>query len=79
MTTAFTGFNDQDFDVFSVPGLEARMEALIEHVRPKLELIGAELAPLFPLSQARTCSFMLRSMPDARLTPDRYMGRLGCQ
>jgi len=46
MTTAFTGFNDQDFDVFSVPGLEARMEALIEHVRPKLELIGAELAPL---------------------------------
>ncbi|ANY72076.1 hypothetical protein BBD41_05415 [Paenibacillus ihbetae] len=46
MTTAFTGFNDQDFDVFSVPGLEARMEALIERVRPKLELIGAELAPL---------------------------------
>ncbi|MEC0306320.1 DUF1054 domain-containing protein [Paenibacillus lautus] len=40
-----TGFKDQDFDVFSVPGLEARMEVLIERVRPKLEVLGAELAP----------------------------------
>ncbi|MGG3282690.1 DUF1054 domain-containing protein [Paenibacillus solani] len=38
-------FTDQDFDVFSVPGLEARMEVLIERVRPKLEMLGAELAP----------------------------------
>ncbi|MEK3731041.1 MULTISPECIES: YktB family protein [Paenibacillus] len=41
----FNGFNEQDFDVFSVPGLEGRMEALIERVRPKLETLGAELAP----------------------------------
>ena len=40
-----TGFTDQDFDVFSVPGLEARMEVLIERVRPKLEALGAELSP----------------------------------
>ncbi|MFE0556055.1 YktB family protein [Paenibacillus sp. NPDC058910] len=40
-----TGFTDQDFDVFSVSGLEARMEVLIERVRPKLEALGAELAP----------------------------------
>lgn len=38
-------FTDQDFEVFSVAGLEARMEVLIERVRPKLEMLGAELAP----------------------------------
>ena len=41
----FTGFNEQDFDVFEVPGLEARMEVLIRNVRPKLEAIGEELTP----------------------------------
>ncbi|MGF7049191.1 uncharacterized protein YktB (UPF0637 family) [Paenibacillus sp. DS2015] len=42
---SFTGFNQQDFDVFQVPGLEQRMEALIANVRPKLELLGTEIAP----------------------------------
>ncbi|MFI2857573.1 DUF1054 domain-containing protein [Paenibacillus sp. JSM ZJ436] len=42
---SFTGFDAKDFDVFTVPGLEARMDALIENVRPKLEALGAELAP----------------------------------
>ncbi|KQY87532.1 hypothetical protein ASD24_06685 [Paenibacillus sp. Root52] len=41
----FSGFNSRDFDVFQVPGLEPRMEMLIERVRPKLEALGAELAP----------------------------------
>lgn len=41
----FTGFTAEDFDVFAVPGLEARMGALIERVRPKLEVLGAELVP----------------------------------
>ncbi|MFB5266291.1 YktB family protein [Paenibacillus enshidis] len=41
----FTGFNEQDFDVFEVPGLEARMKVLISNVRPKLEAIGEQLAP----------------------------------
>ncbi|MDO7905294.1 DUF1054 domain-containing protein [Paenibacillus sp. JX-17] len=43
--TAFTGFDQKDFDVFEIPGLEPRMEVLIERVRPKLEQLGAELAP----------------------------------
>ncbi|MEC0090099.1 YktB family protein [Paenibacillus macquariensis] len=42
---SFTGFTQKDFDVFQVPGLEHRMEALIENVRPKLTILGAELAP----------------------------------
>ncbi|ALP38493.1 hypothetical protein ASL14_22230 [Paenibacillus sp. IHB B 3084] len=41
----FNGFTAKDFDVFEIPGLEPRMEVLIEQVRPKLEAIGAELAP----------------------------------
>ncbi|MFC7681633.1 YktB family protein [Paenibacillus sp. GCM10028914] len=42
---SFTGFTADDFDVFTVPGLEGRMEVLIERVRPKLETLGAEIAP----------------------------------
>ena len=42
---SFQGFTAEDFDVFLVPGLEARMEVLIERVRPKLEALGAEIAP----------------------------------
>ncbi|TKH42029.1 DUF1054 domain-containing protein [Paenibacillus sp. FSL R10-2782] len=41
----FNGFTVKDFDVFEIPGLEPRMEVLIEQVRPKLEAIGADLAP----------------------------------
>jgi uncharacterized protein YktB (UPF0637 family) len=40
------GFTPEDFDVFTIPGLEPRMSALIERVRPKLTLIGEETAPL---------------------------------
>lgn len=43
--TTFNGFNAQDFDVFNVPGLEPRMEAIIHQVRPKLEFLGETLAP----------------------------------
>jgi uncharacterized protein YktB (UPF0637 family) len=38
-------WNQQDFEVFDIPGLEPRMEALISRVRPKLTALGAELAP----------------------------------
>lgn len=41
----FTGFAAEDFEVFNVQGLEPRMEALIERVRPKLETLGTEIAP----------------------------------
>ncbi|GMA50229.1 UPF0637 protein YktB [Alicyclobacillus contaminans] len=41
----FQGFTDADFDVFSVPGLEARMEVLKQRVRPKLVQLGEDLAP----------------------------------
>lgn len=41
----FTGFTKQDFDVFTVPGLEPRMEALIKVLRPKLEELGGMLSP----------------------------------
>ncbi len=38
-------FTKQDFAVFSIPGLEPRMEALIARVRPKLQQLGDRLAP----------------------------------
>ncbi|MGG4550928.1 DUF1054 domain-containing protein [Paenibacillus humicus] len=41
----FTGFHSQDFDSLIVPGLEARMEAIIANIRPKLETLGGTLAP----------------------------------
>jgi uncharacterized protein YktB (UPF0637 family) len=39
------GFQSSDFDVFTIPGLEARMQALIGQVRPKLQAVGDSLAP----------------------------------
>ncbi|WP_081667303.1 YktB family protein [Paenibacillus pinihumi] len=41
----FAGFTQEDFDVFTIPGLEPRMEALIGLVRPKLNLLGERLSP----------------------------------
>lgn len=38
-------FNQQDFDVFNVEGLEPRMQALIEIIRPKLNHLGDLFAP----------------------------------
>ncbi len=37
-------FAPADFDVFAIPGLEPRMEALIANVRPKLTALGEALA-----------------------------------
>ncbi|WCN38960.1 YktB family protein [Aneurinibacillus uraniidurans] len=39
-------FTEEDFAVFTIPGLDARMEALKATVRPKLEALGARLAPV---------------------------------
>ncbi|HEY8343050.1 MAG TPA: DUF1054 domain-containing protein [Calditerricola sp.] len=44
--SVFTGFSAADFDVLTVPGLEARMRAIKETVRPKLEALGQRLAPV---------------------------------
>jgi len=41
----FTGFTNEDFDVFLIDGLEARMEALKSTIRPKLEGLGDYFAP----------------------------------
>ncbi|GGE40941.1 UPF0637 protein YktB [Pullulanibacillus camelliae] len=42
----FEGFTQKDFEVFTIDGLEPRMAALIATVRPKLEALGAEFAPV---------------------------------
>jgi uncharacterized protein YktB (UPF0637 family) len=41
----FLGFSDKDFDVFSIDGLEPRMDALKETIRPKLEALGSHFTP----------------------------------
>lgn len=40
----FQGFTNRDFEVFEVPGLELRMEALKQHLRPKLEELGRDIS-----------------------------------
>nr|WP_263328166.1 DUF1054 domain-containing protein [Neobacillus sp. Marseille-Q6967] len=40
----FNGFTEEDFDVFTIDGLDARMEALKERIRPKLESLGEYFA-----------------------------------
>lgn len=41
----FSGFTKEDFDVFTIEGLDNRMEALIDRVRPKLNFLGHHFAP----------------------------------
>lgn len=40
-------WNEQDFEVFTTPGLDARMSALTEYVRPKFEELGTEFSSFF--------------------------------
>jgi uncharacterized protein YktB (UPF0637 family) len=42
----FTGFTKQDFNVFLIDGLEARMEAIKETIQPKLALLGEYFSPM---------------------------------
>lgn len=55
----FHGFTEQDFDLFAIPALEARMEAIKAGPRPKLEALGSDLAeplgrlvghPVYPIT-----------------------------
>ncbi|AZU61374.1 YktB family protein [Neobacillus mesonae] len=41
----FIGFTNEDFEVFLIDGLEPRMEALKDRIRPKLEGLGSYFAP----------------------------------
>lgn len=43
--SSFSGFTNEDFDLFKIEGLEQRMEVLIQTVRPKLEWLGNHFAP----------------------------------
>jgi uncharacterized protein YktB (UPF0637 family) len=42
---SFLGFTEADFDVFTIDGLDARMDALKLQIRPKLEELGKHFAP----------------------------------
>ncbi|WP_330948442.1 YktB family protein [Virgibacillus sp. MG-45] len=39
----FSGFSKEDFNTFSIPGLEGRMEAIQTRIQPKFKQIGNEL------------------------------------
>ncbi|WP_096189276.1 DUF1054 domain-containing protein [Evansella halocellulosilytica] len=41
--TQFSGFHKEDFDVFHIEGLEARMEGIQKRIQPKFEAIAAEI------------------------------------
>ncbi|MBP1930628.1 DUF1054 domain-containing protein [Ammoniphilus resinae] len=42
----FEGFSTKDFDVFEIAGLDERMEALKERIRPKFEQLGQHFTPI---------------------------------
>jgi len=41
----FEGFTQEDFDVFTVDGLDQRMEGIITHIRPKFETLASHFTP----------------------------------
>ncbi|WP_232698333.1 YktB family protein [Brevibacillus daliensis] len=50
MTTTFTGFHQDDFNVFAIEGLDQRMEAIQNQIRPKLTYLGEHFASQFSLA-----------------------------
>jgi uncharacterized protein YktB (UPF0637 family) len=44
-TLPFSGFTDEDFNVFDIPDFSGRMSALKAGITPKLKELGDELAP----------------------------------
>ncbi|NGQ93655.1 DUF1054 domain-containing protein [Brevibacillus sp. SYP-B805] len=48
--TSFRGFQQSDFDVFAVEGLDKRMDAIKSVIRPKLEWLGGHFAPMLSAS-----------------------------
>src|SRR5690625_913338 len=45
----FQGFEQKDFDTFSIEGLDARMEAIKNRIQPKFQEIGSELTDYLSL------------------------------
>jgi uncharacterized protein YktB (UPF0637 family) len=41
----FKGFTQEDFQVFEIEGLEARMDGIITHIRPKFEELASHFTP----------------------------------
>lgn len=62
----FSGLQETDFDVFEIPGLELRMTALKEHLRPKLEQLGSDFS--FYLSDLLGVSMYAHVAKHARRT-----------
>lgn len=64
--STFTGFTQADFDVFSIDGLDQRMEAIKTVVRPKLEALGHYFSPT--LSVATGAEMFVHVAKHARRT-----------
>lgn len=60
------GFRQDSFDVFTIPGLEPRMEAIKTIIRPELEIIGKKFTPI--LSQELGEEFFFHVAKHARRT-----------
>ncbi|WP_018921415.1 YktB family protein [Salsuginibacillus kocurii] len=42
--TEIQGFTKEDFNVFTIPGLEERMDAIRTHIQPKFDLLGKNVS-----------------------------------
>jgi uncharacterized protein YktB (UPF0637 family) len=62
----FEGFNQSDFDTFKIAGLDSRMEAIQERIRPKFQTIGQELTT--ELTEAAETEMFLHIAKHARRT-----------
>jgi uncharacterized protein YktB (UPF0637 family) len=62
----FEGFDQSDFDTFKIGGLDRRMEAIQERIRPKFQTIGLELTT--ELTEAAETEMFLHIAKHARRT-----------
>jgi uncharacterized protein YktB (UPF0637 family) len=55
--SSFTGFLQEDFEVFSIDGLDQRMEAIKTLIRPKLEALGQHYSPSLSIATGNEMFF----------------------
>jgi uncharacterized protein YktB (UPF0637 family) len=65
----FEGFTEHDFDTFNIEGLEARMQAIEERIRPKFRIIGQSLTDDLSASLGREMFLHIAKHARRTVTP----------
>lgn len=75
--STITAFQQEDFDVFAIDGLDQRMEAIKGIIRPKLEALGQHFAPALSVATGSEMFFHVAKHARRTVNPPLIHGLLG--